>query len=1279
MRIAPDVVLTGAERAELEQLLHAGQHTTRLAQRARMVLLAADGMQNKDIADQLGVGRVQVSRWRERYAQFRLAGIQTNLPRGAPPVKVDIARLMALTSQGRPDSPSPWSTRKLAEQLGVSAASISRHWRAAGLTPPAAQNRSIPADLGLGAKQVEIVGLYMAPTEHVLVLCAGADAVPAREAGHTREAAHGGGPARATRLLTALKLMQGNMQALRRIQQREADWLGFLRKIERCMPADKTLHLIADNYATHHHATVRKWLARHPRIQAHFAPNPASWLRILQRYFRAAAPEPEQLQSARPGIGLLLAALDAHRPRDDGKPFVWVAGIERHPAPAWANALSSGDEATPAADAVPEKSPGTALSPRDATAMPAASGTAVAPIASTKVMPPRAARNLIPREALMARLQDARRQRCVVVQGQAGSGKTSTLLAWRRSLLSLDYDVTWLSLAVEDNEPDRFFDCLLASIGEVNPAIVREAALLIGRDSGDAAIEHWVISLVQGLARHRREMVVMLDDLHHVDDARTCQALQWLLDYAPPHVHLALSSRSALPLSLERLRSQGKLTEIDMRDLRFTANESEQFLSERLGGIGKRDAAALHALTEGWVAGLQLFAVDLRTRQGGPYPAVQVRDARTFASYFEQEVLVRLAPGDLDMLTRMAVCNRICASLCANMLGQPESAAQMEIRLARLENDNLFITQIGSHDRESWYRLHPLLREVLLARVEGWPSAEQRALHADAWSWFGKRGHLDDAVCHAVLAGDAGAAAGMVESCAYELLSNGDLGQLASLLRRLPAEQVQARFGLLVASAYLQLYTMKFDALRESLQRMASQRDRLDAGQRYAVALLRCGLALQQDDADTVFALLDAVHDIPPDASDFAWTGRGNILAWAHVYRGQYDLARAVLDDTGARPGAPRSRLLGRCISAMTLALEGHVVPAESTVREVLREADQHGAAYVGLSCMAAGLLADTLYELNDLEAALRLLEPRIDILERVSLPDTVLRALMVLSESQWLMGRRAQASACLDRLETYAVRFGLDRLLAGALGLRLRRHLAQGEMEQAGAVLQRLDALARGYTSPKAGKTLAVSYGVARSHIEMSLYVHDFAGAAKRIERLIGACQERGEEVRLATLWLQLAIAQQKLGNAQAALPHLRQALQIGHRLGLVRTLLDVSSELPHVLGSLLDTRALDPVLSFYVQRLLCAGAATPHDTGTQQDIAALQPEVLSEREREVLSLVAQAMPNKKIALVLNLSPETVKWHLKNIYAKLGVTGRGGAAARLRDLADGLPPTQRP
>src|SRR5688572_32878516 len=171
MRVAQAIVLSEEERAELSALVRSKRTSVRLAQRAHIVLLASDGKQNKNIAEQLGIGRVQVARWRERYAQWRLAGIERDLPRGAPPKKVNVARLVELTTRGRPKAATQWSTRTMANELGVSAASISRHWRAHGLKPHVVRGFKISRDPKFAEKLEDIVALYMSPPEHALVLC----------------------------------------------------------------------------------------------------------------------------------------------------------------------------------------------------------------------------------------------------------------------------------------------------------------------------------------------------------------------------------------------------------------------------------------------------------------------------------------------------------------------------------------------------------------------------------------------------------------------------------------------------------------------------------------------------------------------------------------------------------------------------------------------------------------------------------------------------------------------------------------------------------------------------------------------------------------------------------------------------------------------------------------------------------------------------------------------------------------------------------------------------
>ncbi|EHP40061.1 ATP-dependent transcription regulator LuxR [Cupriavidus basilensis OR16] len=893
----------------------------------------------------------------------------------------------------------------------------------------------------------------------------------------------------------------------------------------------------------------------------------------------------------------------------------------------------------------------------------------VQPITPTKLTPPRGARHLMPREALMARLLEARRQRCVVIQGPAGSAKTSTLLAWRQALLTLDFDVAWLSLAPEDNDLTSFFNGLLASLAVVDAAMVRDAAILMGRDGDESAAEHWMITLVRGVASRRRELVLMLDDVHLLDDPRIFQALRWLLDYAPAHLHVALASRNALPLSLARLRSQGLATEFDLRDLRFSPEESERFLRDQLGGIDRRDAQVLHALTGGWAAGLQLFAIDLKAKQGAAYARVQVRDAQTFASYFEREVLVRLTSDELHLLTRMAVCNRFCASLCATLLGRPEEAGEIAARLAHLDADDLFITQIGSgQDRETWYRLHPLLREVLLTRLASLPSAEQHALHAAAWHWFGAQGHIDEAVRHAVQAGDANAAADLVETCAHDLLARGELSELAGLVRRLPPEQVTARFDLHLVLAYLQMYAGEVDALMQSIGQMASQHERLGPRQRYALALLRGGLALQRDDTDSVVALLPELQRVPPDADDFTYAGRGNILSWMFIHRGEYKQARKVLEEGALHGGAPRGVLLGRCMGGMTHAAEGQFLLAERIFCDVLAEAEQQGPAYIGIACMAAALLGEALYELNDVDAARELLEKRIDVLERVSIPDTVLRGLTVLANAHWLGGRRLEARACLDRLEDYAARHRVDRLLAHALYRRSRWLLEQGEVDAAHAVLLRLEALAARYSGAARSTAWEISVCAQVTRIRMCLHHNDFDGAIARLTPLNALSEAGGRWCRVASLRVQMALAEQGRGNRDGARRHLVEALRLGHRLGLMRSLLDVSPRLRAMLDALAVEEGFDPVLGFYAQRLVAA-TAVPEVVPSARGAANPALDSLSERENEVLGLLAQALPNKKIARVLGVSLDTVKWHLKNIYGKLEVSGRDEAVARMRDL----------
>jgi transposase len=336
MRVAPDIVLSTTEKKTLERLARSNTSSVRLARRAKLILLAAQGLDNQVIAAQLGVGRVQVGRWRTRYAEGGLQAIEKDLPRGGRKPRVDHQKIVELTTQTTPKSATHWSTRTMAEAAGVSATTVARVWRAHGLKPHRIRSFKVSRDPRFVEKLEDIVGLYLSPPEHALVLCCdeksqvqaldrtqpGLPLKKGRAATMTHDYKRNG----TTTLFAALNILDGQVIAQCQQRHRHVEWLKFLKKIDRETLQDKTLHLIADNYATHKHPAVKQWLDKHPRFEMHFTPTSASWLNMVERFFR-------DLTSDRLRRGVfhsvpdLISAIDDYiaTHNENPKPFIWTA------------------------------------------------------------------------------------------------------------------------------------------------------------------------------------------------------------------------------------------------------------------------------------------------------------------------------------------------------------------------------------------------------------------------------------------------------------------------------------------------------------------------------------------------------------------------------------------------------------------------------------------------------------------------------------------------------------------------------------------------------------------------------------------------------------------------------------------------------------------------------------------------------------------------------------------------------------------------------------------
>jgi transposase len=342
MRIAQKIELSESEAKTLESWSRGRRTPVRLMKRAKIVLMAAEGRENKAIAELLGMGRRHVGRWRQRFAEKRLAGIEKDAPRGGrKSTKRDrvTALIIETTTQNKPANATHWSTRTLAKHLGISHLMVHRVWKANGLKPHLAKTFKVSRDKKFIEKVLDVVGLYLNPPERALVICADEKTsvqaldrtqpgLPLKK-GRCGTMTHDYKRNGTTTLFAALEMAEGRLIGTCMDRHRHQEWIKFLDLIDRETPKRLDLHLIVDNYSTHKHPRVKSWLKRHPRFHQHFIPTSSSWLNLVERWFREITDKRIRrgvFKSVRELVQAIHDYINHHN--KDPKPFIWTAKAE---------------------------------------------------------------------------------------------------------------------------------------------------------------------------------------------------------------------------------------------------------------------------------------------------------------------------------------------------------------------------------------------------------------------------------------------------------------------------------------------------------------------------------------------------------------------------------------------------------------------------------------------------------------------------------------------------------------------------------------------------------------------------------------------------------------------------------------------------------------------------------------------------------------------------------------------------------------------------------------
>ena len=864
-----------------------------------------------------------------------------------------------------------------------------------------------------------------------------------------------------------------------------------------------------------------------------------------------------------------------------------------------------------------------------------------------KSAPPRMPRQSLERERLAQVWDISKSCAALLVTAPPGFGKTTLMLQWRMRWLEHGAAVAWYSVDAND-DPVRFSAGILHAVRHArSPDGSAEHAARAGMEA--------LTVLLAEIALDGRETVLMIDDAERLP-AATLPLLQYLLLNAPERLHLVIGSRVPLGLQATELMARGHVARIDGEQLRYRLDESLTVLERQLGPrLDTDQRARLHDATEGWPIGLQ-FAIAAIEHVPDPAAATRTLSARRIGlqEYLDGTLFAHLPDDTAQVLTRVAMLDNFNEALLAAITGR----ADTDVLIARLAQAAP-VAVVGA--RSDWLRLHPLVRDVFRARFERLPALEQAALHARASQWFIDHGHLHEAATHALAAGDEALAQDYAVRALWSLGTWGMMDEARAWLERISADRLARDTGLrLSAAMILTISDRNEDALRMAREVVADPR--ATAEMRVMAMRVAAGAAAYADLLGLFPDIVAAWPDMP-DMDPLYAMSRANTRAFACLHAGQTAQARDMLARAfpTTEPGESLRLAvpLGQMLFGVTHLWDGDPVLAVNALTPALARVEKTEGRRSVIACGLASILAAALLQTGQPDAARALLANRLDVIERFGFPDNVLMAYRTLALIALRRGDMRGALTALAELDALGVRRNLPRMRVHSLAERIRIHAAEACNETADELVDALQALLPAFDNSAfvpLRSHARMTAGVAMAHAAIARGALDEAGDLLRDAALEARSLRDGREVR-TILALQAAVAHQRgAANAQSVL---REAMRLAHIAGDE----DFRSQLhPLALRMLAEHDggvASSPPPQSARKRRRTAARSPQTSTGS----------LLTPKEMEVLVLVHQGMSNKRIALTLDIGGETIKWHMKNLYAKLSAISRDHALDRARLL----------
>jgi LuxR family transcriptional regulator, maltose regulon positive regulatory protein len=899
---------------------------------------------------------------------------------------------------------------------------------------------------------------------------------------------------------------------------------------------------------------------------------------------------------------------------------------------------------------------------------------------ATKLSLPRTRPDRLARSRLVQQLDEGMARELLLVCTPAGFGKTTLVADWAASTR---WPVAWLSLDLEDNDPARFWRYVVAALDRVCQGLAEH---VFPRLSAPTVLSSkgLVTGLINQLEAAPEELALILDDYHVIESESIHDAMAFLLDHLPPQLHLAISSRTDPPLPLARLRAGGRLAELRATDLRFTPEEAAALLREVWGlDLAAEAVAALEARTEGWAVGLQLAALSLRERPDpDAFLGALAGTHRYVLDYLSEEVLERQPDRVRGFLLQTSILERLCGPLCDAVTGDSDGQDMLEA----LERANLFVIPLDAERR--WWRFHQLFGDLLRARLQRAEGALLPELHWRAAVWCEQHGLIDETIRHALASGDPIWAARLVEQHANAALQRGENASLGRWLSLLPDDIVRSRPALCLAQSLMEFHRGHLDAAERLLEQAERAYDPGQEQQAFevptdagtvaevpaAIALLRAHAAGARGDADAMaeHARSALTHLAEEEAGPRFWA-RWLAGPWADWMRGRLADAEhgyaEMLAEGRATPD-PNPLMLNSLPLGEVQQGQGKLGAALRTHREGLRLAAEGDRASAFHAAAAHLGIAKVLYERDQLDDALGHVTYSLELGRQM-----IWFLAQRLVASAWIRQALGEAEAALEAMdEACRIDPSPDTISLWQPGPseRARLLLAQGRAGEAARWAEDRGLRAEDEVSYAREQDYLVLARVllARSDLDRAL------GLLGRLEALAASQGRTQSVIQIRAL---RSVALQSAGDHQGALALLADALTLAQPEGYVRVFADEGPPMAALLRSLIGARQRGRVAAGsgatreHLHRVIRAFGPAPSGRTAGPEGAASgasgQVEPLTERELEVLGLLAAGRPNREIAQELVVTLETVKKHASHIFDKLGAANRTEAVARAREL----------